>query len=44
MGCVSTKSVPSGLDKWFYVTDFKPYKYTNVILIKFIKETLKINL
>lgn len=43
-GFVTTKYVQAGIDKWFDGTNFIPYKYTNVIFIKFIRETPKINL
>lgn len=38
VGYLNIKYVEAGIDKWYNGTDFVPYKYTNVIFIKFIHE------
>lgn len=43
VGYVSVRYVEEGADKWFDGTDFVPYKYTNVIFLKFIHEKVEYN-
>ena len=43
-GFVTVKYVEAGIDKWYDGKDFVPYKYTNIIFLKFVKEEKEINL
>ena len=42
-GYVRFRYVQEGIDKWYNGTDFVPYKYTNIIFLKFVHEKSKIN-
>lgn len=41
IGYLHVKYVEEGVDKWFDGVKLIPYKYTNCIFIKFVKETVK---
>lgn len=43
-GFVTTRYVEAGVDKWYDGTTFIPYKYTNIIFLKFIKEQKEVDL
>lgn len=43
-GYLSVRYVEEGVDKWFDGTKMVPYKYTNVIFLKFIEEKPKVNI
>ena len=43
-GYVTVKYVEAGIDKWYDGKDFVPYKYTNIIFLKFIKKEDNIDL
>lgn len=38
VGYVSLRFVEGGVDKWYDGSDFIPYKDTNIIFLKFIRE------
>ena len=44
VGYLNIRFVEEGVDKWFNGTDFIPYKYTNIIFLKFIKKEDNIDL
>lgn len=44
VGYLNIRYVEEGVDKWFDGKDLIPYKYTNVIFLKFIEEKPKVNL
>lgn len=44
IGYLNIRYVEEGVDKWFDGKDFIPYKYTNIIFIKFIEEKPKVNI
>ena len=44
IGYLNIRYVEEGVDKWFDGTNFIPYKYTNIIFIKFIKEKPKVDI
>jgi hypothetical protein len=44
IGFLSIRYVEEGVDKWFDGKDFVPYKYTNVVFLKFIEEKPEVNL
>lgn len=43
-GFLNIRYVEGGVDKWFDGESLVPYKYTNVIFLKFIEEKPKIEL
>lgn len=43
-GYVTVKYVEAGVDKWYDGTNFIPYKYTNIIFLKFVKKEDKVDL
>lgn len=43
IGYITFKYVREGIDKWFNGVEFVPYKYTNIIFLKFIKDSIKID-
>ena len=44
IGYLNIRYVEEGTDKWFDGKDFIPYKYTNIIFIKFIEEKSKVDI
>lgn len=44
IGYLNIRYVKGGVDKWFDGKDLIPYKYTNVIFLKFIEEKPKVDL
>lgn len=44
VGFLNIRYVEGGVDKWFDGENLVPYKYTNVIFLKFIEEKPKIEL
>lgn len=38
VGYVSVRYVEEGVDKWFDGEKFIPYKYTNIVFLKFVHE------
>lgn len=38
-GYLTYKEVIAGVDSWYNGTSFIPYNYTNIIFIKFVKES-----
>lgn len=44
VGFLNIRYVEGGVDKWFDGEHLVPYKYTNVIFLKFIEEKPKIEL
>ena len=44
IGFLSIRYVEEGVDKWFDGKNLIPYKYTNVIFLKFIEEKPKVSL
>jgi len=38
-GYLTYKEVVAGIDTWYDGTSFIPYNYTNIIFIKFVKES-----
>lgn len=44
IGFLSARYVKEGVDTWYDGKELIPYKYTNIIFLKFIKEQCKIEL
>lgn len=43
-GFVTTRYVEAGIDNWYNGKEFVPYKYTNIIFLKFVKKEKNIDL
>lgn len=43
LGYVSLRYVEEGIDKWYDGTDFIPYRFTDLIFLKFIHEKPVLN-
>lgn len=41
VGFLTVRYVRAGIDKWFDGEEFIPYKYTNIVFLKFIEEKIQ---